>query len=209
MGRRDRPGEGAGRREAHLSTEPACAQTAPRLPRPHEDQRGPPHLVTQAGEGAEAPVGLRPVSGLMAARPMADKDVHLLTLERLKRRPDFLRAAQARSAATPGLVLQAARTPEGAIEHAEHTLRVGFTVSRKVGTAVARNRARRRLKEAARLVLARTGKPGHDYVLVGRRETINRPFALLIADLEEALARVHATAAKGRAPRERHTEKRP
>jgi len=127
---------------------------------------------------------------------MADEDVHLPTLARLKRRPDFLRVAQGKSAATAGLVLQAAQTPEGAIENAEATLRVGFTVSRKVGMAVARNRARRRLKEAARLVLAHKGRPGHDYVLVGRRETISRPFALLVADLEEALARVHAAGPK-------------
>ena len=139
---------------------------------------------------------------------MANEDVQPLTLERLKRRVDFLRMAKARSAATPGLLLQAAPAPEGAIEQAQRTLRVGFTVSRKVGIAVARNRARRRLKEAARRVLARTGRPGHDYVLVGRRETITRPFALLLADLEEALARIHADGPKSRGAREKHIEKR-
>lgn len=139
---------------------------------------------------------------------MANEDVHLLTLERLKRRSEFLRVAQGRSAATTGLVLQALQAPEGAIQHAERTLRVGFTVSRKVGTAVARNRARRRLKEAARLILARSGRPGHDYVLVGRRETMNRPFALLVADLNEALARIHAAGPSDRGARKTWIGKR-
>jgi ribonuclease P protein component len=131
-----------------------------------------------------------------------------LTLEHLKRRADFLRVAQGQSAATEGLVLQTAPAPAGAIERAQDTLRVGFTVTRKVGTAVARNRARRRLREAARLVLAQAGKPGHDYVLVGRRETLSRPFARLVADLEDALARVHARGAKGRSARPSRIEKR-
>ena len=75
----------------------------------------------------------------------------------------------------------------------EHSaIRVGFTASRKVGNAVARNRARRRLREAARRVLPVVAAPGRDYVLIGRRTTLERPFPLLLADLETALCRLGA-----------------
>jgi ribonuclease P protein component len=71
--------------------------------------------------------------------------------------------------------------------------RIGFTASRKVGIAVARNRARRRLKAAAEAVLPKRGEPGFDYVAIARSETLTRRFADLVADLETALGRVHKT----------------
>lgn len=109
---------------------------------------------------------------------------------RLKRRPEFLAvAAQRRRWVAPGLILQAARRPEdSALPPAP---RIGFTASRKVGIAVARNRARRRLRAAAEAVLPKAGRPGFDYVLIARSETVTRGFADLVADLETALARVH------------------
>lgn len=103
-------------------------------------------------------------------------------LERLKRRPEFLRVAAARtSAARPGLVLQAMRRSEP--DGSGRPVRFGLTVSRKVGNAVARNRARRRLRAAAELTLPRHGEAGVDYVLIGRRGTLHRPFASLVLDL--------------------------
>lgn len=116
----------------------------------------------------------------------------------LKTRGDFLRVAAARvRAVRPGLILQAApRSDDGA-----SAPRVGFTASKRVGNAVARNRAKRRLREAAASVLPLHGKPGTDYVLIARAETGGRVYTELLADLEGALrqlARSHpAKVARG------------
>jgi ribonuclease P protein component len=102
-------------------------------------------------------------------------------LERLKKRREFLRAAaRGKRAARPGLVLQALAIPGP-------SLRLGFTVTKKIGNAVIRNRARRRLKEAARLTLPGMALSGWDLVLIGRDTTAERPFPLLIEDLRVAL----------------------
>ncbi len=102
--------------------------------------------------------------------------------ERLKRRPEFRRvAAKGRKAPMPGLVLQALpREDEGAA-------RIGFTVTKKIGNAVIRNRTRRRLKEAARLWLAAHPVAGVDLVLIGRDGTRGRDFLALQDDLRRAL----------------------
>jgi ribonuclease P protein component len=108
-----------------------------------------------------------------------------MALRRLKRRPDFLQVASTgQKAAMPGLVLQTRDRADG------EALRVGFTASRKVGGAVERNRARRRLRAAAEQVLGCKGRQAHDYVLIARAETVGRPFLLLIEDLDRALTRL-------------------
>jgi ribonuclease P protein component len=118
-------------------------------------------------------------------------------LARLTRRSEFLRTAAAqRKWVTPGVIVQArARQPgeapaDGHRETAD-TVRVGLTVSRKVGNAVRRNRARRRLRALARDVLPRDGRPGTDYVLIGRRDTPTRPAADLRNDVETAVRKVN------------------
>lgn len=116
-------------------------------------------------------------------------------LEVLARRADFLRAAQARRQGTGGFLVQARRRdPDtSAPEPAPDLIRVGFTCSKKVGNAVIRNRAKRRLRALARAILPAEGRPGWDYVLVGRPETtVSRDFAQMLADLSRALAQIHA-----------------
>lgn len=108
-------------------------------------------------------------------------------LATIRKRRDFVAARRARSCATTGLVLNARDRCDGT-----PLVRLGLTCSRKVGNAVARNRAKRRLREAARIVLPFDGRPGWDYVLIGRREvTATRKFAELVADLRRALLRLH------------------
>ena len=104
---------------------------------------------------------------------------------RLKQRADFLRAAsRGRKAAVHGLVLQAlVRADDG-------PARIGFTVTKKVGNAVIRNRTRRRLKEAARLLLRDRPVSAVDLVVIGRDSTRARPFVELMDDLHRALAKV-------------------
>ena len=110
-------------------------------------------------------------------------------LVRLKTRADFLRVAAARRRAVrSGLLLQAAPQPPGSGDR--EAVRVGFTASRKVGNAVVRNRAKRRLRAAAAEVLAREGRPGTDYVLIARAGTGDQRFADLVGDLEAALRQV-------------------
>jgi ribonuclease P protein component len=103
---------------------------------------------------------------------------------RLTRRAEFLRvAAKGRKAPMPGLVLQALKRDDDA------PARLGFTVTKKVGNAVIRNRTRRRLKEAARLLLRDQPVAGADLVLIGRDATRSRDFAALREDLRRALAK--------------------
>ncbi|MGH6771499.1 MAG: ribonuclease P protein component [Xanthobacteraceae bacterium] len=105
-------------------------------------------------------------------------------MQRLKQRADFLAAAGGIKAATTAFVLQARERGDGG------PVRIGFTVSRKVGTAVERNRVRRRLREIVRLSADGSLRPGHDYVLIGRRTALSRPFDRMIEDFHGALRRL-------------------
>lgn len=134
-----------------------------------------------------------------------------ITISRLKQRKDFLRVADARRKwIAPALILQAApcgaplsasakclrealdaAAPEGDPQFPQRTeARIGFTVSKKVGNSVARNRARRRLRAAVDAIAPDWVVGGIDYVLIGRIETLDRPFPDLLRDVQFCLQRV-------------------
>ena len=104
--------------------------------------------------------------------------------ERLKRRRDFLAAANGASVSTPGFIVQERKRGDGG------PVRIGFTVSRKVGGAVERNRLRRQLRELVRLSATTGLNAGSDYVLVGRRAGLEIPFVRLTVDFAGALKRL-------------------
>jgi ribonuclease P protein component len=107
-------------------------------------------------------------------------------MERLRQRADFLAAASGIKVPATAFVLQARkRTDDGPV-------RFGFTVSKKVGNAVERNRVRRRLKEIVRLSDTKRMQSGHDYVLVGRKAALKLPFDRIAQDFEGALRRLQA-----------------
>ncbi len=137
---------------------------------------------------ATGPLGQDP--GSAPAVSVCPQDAEAL-IEVIRKRADFLRAAQARRQGTPGFLLQARQRHEGEPALAA-SVRVGFTCSKKVGNAVARNRAKRRLRALAQQVLPKAARPGWDYVLVGRAQaTADRDFAQMLADLTRALGQVH------------------
>jgi ribonuclease P protein component len=116
-------------------------------------------------------------------------------MQRLRQRADFLAAASGVKVAASAFVLQARkRTDDG-------PARFGFTVSKKVGNAVERNRVRRRLREIVRLSDEKRMQSGHDYVLVGRRAALQTPYARMTQDFEGALRRVHAGRTRAAAKR--------
>ena len=117
-------------------------------------------------------------------------------IQKLKVRPDFLLAAKAPSCARGAVVLQARnRTDDTAC------VRVGFTATKKVGGSVVRNRAKRRLREAARLLIPAHARPGHDYVLIARGGAPGRPWTRLLDDVKSALISLGDTSERpSRAP---------
>ena len=154
--------------EAHLPAEQSRAQAPARLPRPDGDRRRPQGPGGAPQPRSQAPVGLTPQS-----------------IGKLTRRADYLAANGGFRAPTPGFVLLV--RPRGDEDPA---IRLGITVSRKVGGAVVRNRMKRRFRALAREVLAASGIAGADHVIIGRNGGIERPFGDLRTELEGALRRL-------------------
>jgi ribonuclease P protein component len=103
-------------------------------------------------------------------------------IERMKTRPQFLAAAKAPSCARGAVVLQARDRADDS-----PVVRVGFTATKKVGGSVTRNRAKRRMREAARMLIPVLARPGHDYVFIARGGAPTRPWDRLLDDVKSAL----------------------
>ena len=151
--------------EAHLPAEQSRAQAPARLPGPDGDRRRPQDSGRAPGAGPQDP----------------------LRLSSLTRRADFLAANRGRRAPMPGFVLLVRPREDG-----DPGIRLGITVTKKIGGAVVRNRMKRRLRSLARDLLPVEGIAGADHVLIGRLGGIERDFALLRVELAKALRKVSA-----------------
>jgi ribonuclease P protein component len=149
--------------EAHLSAEQSRPQAASRVPRAHGDRR--------RSQGVERPARARPQEAQRLAT--------------IKKRADFLAANGGLRATTPGFVLLVFDRKDE-----DPQMRVGFTVTKKIGGAVVRNRMKRRFRALAREILSAKGIPGADHVMIGRGKGIERDFSLLRNELQAALDRL-------------------
>jgi ribonuclease P protein component len=152
--------------EAHFPAEQSRPQAPARVPEPHGDAGRP--------QGAERPSRARPQEA-QRLEPFAV----------LRKRADFLAANGGKRAATPGFVLLVRDRRD-----ADPTIRVGFTVTRKIGGAVVRNRMKRRFRALARELMPAKGLPGSDHVMIGRARGVERDFGLLRSELSTALDRL-------------------
>ena len=156
--------------------DPARAARKPDRPRGRDDMNEPDALV----------------------RALARGDAETPKISRLQRRADFQRAARGQRARMDAFALQASPRPSAPDRLGA---RVGFTVTKKLGGAVVRNRIRRRLKEALRLASELEARPDHDYVVMARREALEQRFDRLQADLKRAFLLVHTRSARSGGPR--------
>jgi ribonuclease P protein component len=118
------------------------------------------------------------------SRPSRARPQEAFGLKKLRKRPDFLAANSASRVATPGFVLLVRQRGDG-----DPAMRLGLTVTKKIGGAVVRNRMKRRFRALAREVLVRDGLAGADHVLIGRMGGIERDYATMKSELGRALAR--------------------
>jgi ribonuclease P protein component len=149
--------------EAHLPAEQSRPQAPARVPVPHGD-RGRP-------QGAER-----------APRPRPQEAQRLGII---RKRADFVAANGGKRASTPGFLLLVRDRDD-----ADATMRVGFTVTRKIGGAVVRNRMKRRFRALAREIIPASGLSGADHVMIGRARGVEREFSLLRSELADALDRL-------------------
>jgi ribonuclease P protein component len=146
--------------EAHLSAEQPRPQAPARVPRPHGDPG--------RAQGAERPSRARPQEAQRLAT--------------IRKRADFLAANGGKRASTPGFILLVRDRKD-----ASAAMRVGFTVTRKIGGAVVRNRMKRRFRALAREIIPQQGFAGADHVMIGRSGGVEREFSLMRSELANAL----------------------
>src|SRR5689334_19562945 len=151
--------------EAHFSAQQPRPQAASRIPRAHGDRRRP--------QGAECPPRTRP------------QEAQRLTT--LRKRADFLAANGGKRVPMPGFVLLVRDRKDS-----DSSMRVGFTVTKKIGGAVIRNRMKRRFRALAREIMSVKGLAGSDHVMIGRSKGIERDYDLLRSELSQALDRVRS-----------------
>jgi ribonuclease P protein component len=146
--------------EAHLPAQQPRPQAASRVPQPHGDGRGP--------KGSERPPRARP------------QEAQRLTT--ISKRADFVAANAGKRATTPGFILLVRDRKDS-----DPRMRVGFTVTKKIGGAVIRNRMKRRFRALARDIVSAKGFAGADHVMIGRAKGIERDFAAMRTELANAL----------------------
>nr|WP_081625171.1 ribonuclease P protein component [Hyphomicrobium denitrificans] len=117
-------------------------------------------------------------------------------MQTLKSRPEFLAVRGGRRSSTPAFLIEAR---ERQASENGGTARFGFTITKKIGNAVTRNRIRRRLKAAFAAAASQHARPSCDYVIVARHAALDRPFATLLEDVARAFAALHDNAKRGRA----------
>jgi len=154
--------------EADLSAEQSGACAPARLPRPDGDSRRPQRDPCASRAGPQQAVGVTPVG-----------------LTGLTERKDYLAANAGKRAPMPGFVLLVRARDDG-----DAGMRLGITVTKKIGNAVVRNRMKRRFRALAREILPVAGVPGADHVLIGRQGGVERGFDDLKAELAKACAKV-------------------
>ena len=166
--------------ETHIPAKSTEACPYPRVPQPHVNQERPQGSGKSPGQGSQT----------------FGNELKSVILRRLQKRAEFLRAAKGDTVRRKLVVVQSCKRHDESPEVGE-----GFTSTRKIGGAVVRNRARRRLRVASRQLLPLHGRPGHDYVFIARAGTAVAPWESLLDDVETALIRLHSnkTENKGRA----------
>lgn len=158
-------------RETHIPAKQTEACPYPRVPQPHVNQ--------ERTQGSGEPTR----QGSQTSGSVSQSCV----LRRLQKRPEFLRAAKGEAARRKLVVVQSIHRKDGSSHMGE-----GFTSTKKIGGAVVRNRARRRLRVASRMLLPEYGQPGHDYVFIARIDTAVAPWPRLLDDVESALIRLRS-----------------
>lgn len=166
--------------EAHFSAEQSRTRASARLSRPDGDGRR-----TRSDPRTPRPRSQEAVGIAERHAESADSVVRAPLIKTISARKDFLAANQARRAPSAGFVLLARQRGDG-----DQTMRLGITVTKKIGNAVVRNRMKRRFRALAREILPQRGIVGADHILIGRASGVERDFDALRVDLEKALAKV-------------------